>query len=225
MYKYGMRLRGFSIGCQPMTGLVRREGDPTGKYHDILIYNRMLNDNEQDAFELDYLGEVSMKYIIEIEEMPFISEGSEMQLFKATEFNSLVFDRNGLEKLTPYDESAAEQRGREEAWKLIKAIGKMSDDDMADCFGTSVIVNLSYTEAREKYEAWKKEKEEIKIGDEVRHKYEPRDIMVYTGTEPGYASCIKSNGRVVIRRADEIERTGRHFPEVAELLEKMRQPE
>lgn len=58
MYKYGMRLRGYSIGCQPMIGLVRREDDPTGRYHDILIYDRPLNDHEQDSFELDYLGEV-----------------------------------------------------------------------------------------------------------------------------------------------------------------------
>lgn len=58
LYKYGMRLRGFSIGCQPMSGLVRREDDPTGIYHDILIYSRPLNDHEQDGYELDYLGEV-----------------------------------------------------------------------------------------------------------------------------------------------------------------------
>lgn len=37
-YRYGMRLRGFSIGCQPMNGLDHREDDPTGRYHDILIY-------------------------------------------------------------------------------------------------------------------------------------------------------------------------------------------
>lgn len=58
MYKYGMRLRGFSTLCPPLIGLIRREDDPTGKYHDILIYARPLNDHEQDVFELDYLGEV-----------------------------------------------------------------------------------------------------------------------------------------------------------------------
>ena len=57
MYKYGMRLRDFSIGCQPMQGLIRREDDPTGRYHDILVYARPLNDHEQDCYELDYLGE------------------------------------------------------------------------------------------------------------------------------------------------------------------------
>lgn len=58
MYKYGMRLRGFSIGCQPMDGLVGQHGDVTGKYHDILIYDRQLTEQERKDYELDYLGEV-----------------------------------------------------------------------------------------------------------------------------------------------------------------------
>lgn len=52
-YKYGMRLRGFSIGCQPMRGLDRREDDDTGRYHDILIYNRELTEDELRDYELD----------------------------------------------------------------------------------------------------------------------------------------------------------------------------
>lgn len=58
MYKYGMRLRGFSIGCQPTQDLWAVADDPTGKYHDILIYIRPLTDHEQEEFELDYLGEL-----------------------------------------------------------------------------------------------------------------------------------------------------------------------
>ena len=54
-YKYGMRLRGFSPGCQPKEGLIRREDDPTGKYYDILIYNRELTGEELKAYELDAL--------------------------------------------------------------------------------------------------------------------------------------------------------------------------
>lgn len=55
-YKYGMRLRGFSIGCQPMKGFVRREDDETGKYYDILIYNRPLTESEIYSYELDSLN-------------------------------------------------------------------------------------------------------------------------------------------------------------------------
>ena len=52
-YYYGMRLRGFSIGCQPMRGLVRREDDTTGKYHDVLVYDRPLLEQEMRDYELD----------------------------------------------------------------------------------------------------------------------------------------------------------------------------
>ena len=57
-YHYGMRLRGFSIGCQPKDGFIQREDDTTGKYYDILTYNRHLTEKECRDYELDYLGEV-----------------------------------------------------------------------------------------------------------------------------------------------------------------------
>ena len=58
MYKYGMRHRGFSIGGQPMKGIVYREDDPTGNYWDILVYSRKLTEQELHDYELDYIEEV-----------------------------------------------------------------------------------------------------------------------------------------------------------------------
>lgn len=55
-YRYGMRLRGFSPGCQPKEGFIERQDDTTGKYHDILVYDRPLSDKELADYELDYLG-------------------------------------------------------------------------------------------------------------------------------------------------------------------------
>ena len=55
MYLYGMRLRGFSIGCQPMNGLIERYDDNSGKYHDILTYDRPLTEDEKTAYELDFI--------------------------------------------------------------------------------------------------------------------------------------------------------------------------
>lgn len=55
-YMYGMRLRGFSPGCQPKDGFIDRQDDDTGKYYDILIYNRPLTEKEVAEYELDYLG-------------------------------------------------------------------------------------------------------------------------------------------------------------------------
>ena len=42
-----------------MAGLIRREDDSTGRYHDVLVYDRQLTDQELEDYELDYLGEVS----------------------------------------------------------------------------------------------------------------------------------------------------------------------
>lgn len=57
MFKYGMRLRGFSLGCQPMKGFVERLDDTTGRYYDVLVYDRKLSDKELADYELDYIGE------------------------------------------------------------------------------------------------------------------------------------------------------------------------
>ena len=60
-YRYGMRLRGFSIGCQPMDGFVERQDDASGMYHDILVYDRQLTQEELDEYELDWIVDVEYK--------------------------------------------------------------------------------------------------------------------------------------------------------------------
>lgn len=55
VYVYGMRLRGFSIGCQPKEGFVERRDDRSGKYYDLIYYNRPLTEKEVADYELDYI--------------------------------------------------------------------------------------------------------------------------------------------------------------------------
>ena len=56
-FLYGMRLRGFSPGCQPMNGLVDVDYDESGRFYDILIYDRQLTDQELRDYELTEVGE------------------------------------------------------------------------------------------------------------------------------------------------------------------------
>jgi len=58
MYKYGMRLRGFAPLCQPMKGLITNLEDKTGKYWDLLLYNRRLTPKEVNDYELDFIEEI-----------------------------------------------------------------------------------------------------------------------------------------------------------------------
>ena len=55
-YVYGMRLRGFSIGCQPKKGLLDwRDTTPATGYYSFLLYDRKLTDEECKDYELDFL--------------------------------------------------------------------------------------------------------------------------------------------------------------------------
>lgn len=58
VYRYGMRLRGCSPGCQP-SGFVDRAEDPTGKYHDILIYSQPLTEDQLTKYDLDDLNQAA----------------------------------------------------------------------------------------------------------------------------------------------------------------------
>ena len=53
LYAYGMRLRGFSPGCQPKDGLIARHDSPYKEYYDILVYDRPLTEKEIRDYELD----------------------------------------------------------------------------------------------------------------------------------------------------------------------------
>lgn len=56
MYLYGMRLRGFSIGCQPADGFLKRMDDVSGKYYDIIAFDCKMTDSKLENYELDYIG-------------------------------------------------------------------------------------------------------------------------------------------------------------------------
>jgi hypothetical protein len=68
-HKYGMKLRGFSLGTQPKEGFLERR-DPEdwekGRYYDILYYDRLLTQEECDNYDLKYLGAVAS--LSEVEE-------------------------------------------------------------------------------------------------------------------------------------------------------------
>lgn len=61
-YFYGMRLRGFSPGCQPKEGLVGLASEDeikrfrAEKFHDVIVYNRELTEKELHDYELDWVG-------------------------------------------------------------------------------------------------------------------------------------------------------------------------
>ena len=188
-----------------------------------------------------------MKYIIDLpedHELVF-SDGQQTKIIRPDKNEMVVFNEcedilkiGFVVKLTPYEEhDTAEQRGQEEAWTFAQKIlappnnsDAMTAEDIMDCYGTDdaydVVCGMTFAEASEKYEAWKKEKEEIKIGDEIRNGGVYGIVTLVEKKADGICYHVVGNDGYVWYLNDLVtKKTGRHFPEVADLLEKMREPE
>ena len=56
LYKYGMRLRPFGIGCQPKGFYIGVDVDGNSKYWSFVWYEKPLTKEQCEQYELDYLG-------------------------------------------------------------------------------------------------------------------------------------------------------------------------
>lgn len=163
-----------------------------------------------------------MKYIIDIEKEPYLQESDpffDSGLYRASNFKSLVFDQNGLAKLTPYTEPDRKSI-EDEVWGFAKMITKEYPNWMYHD-------SSSYRKAKSKYEAWLKDEikveDEIKVGDEVTVASVTGIVLCVPKGDEERIHYMNDTGHVYCNNAyAEIVKTGRHFPEVAELLEKMR---
>lgn len=56
IFSYGMTNRHYSPKAAPLRGLIDRMKDHTGKFYDILFYDRRLDAAEEKGFGLQFLG-------------------------------------------------------------------------------------------------------------------------------------------------------------------------
>jgi len=179
------------------------------------------------------------KYIIELEDKPFHKDGDFLCRVKG--FNSLVFDMTGIGMLTPYTEpdlkkvrKEAYKEGREdgikdgmcEAWEASKKIINMPFEERRKIFVECLIqkIHSIYTasEAIEKIRQYEQRQEEIQVGDEVATDAGNRASVLYENPDGTQAFVFKSDGTAAWWTKSALHRTGRNFPEVATILEKMR---
>lgn len=125
----------------------------------------------------------------------------------------------------------------DEVWEFIGHLINVSPSVTEDIYwsinggkGIEVAVEMSYQEAKAKYDAWEKQKEEeIHVGDEVFFKGDPhkeKAIVLRLYQPKMYkpvSDVLWADGSVEKTvLVEKLMRTGRHFDEVDELLKKMR---
>lgn len=135
----------------------------------------------------------------------------------------------GLE-LEPYLEPDRECIENEVWGFLVFLIDEMDLEDKYECFGMSsaykIVSNMSYNETKARYEAWKKRKDEIKVGDEIVGIYsdgEKSPPLVVLKVEGNYYYGIYSKTGEFVQGGLNYEKTGRYFPEVGQMLVKIKE--
>ena len=180
-----------------------------------------------------------MKYIIDVPDEVIEFMGGKMNVFVEPKFKNGDCKHYALRiheaNITPYtepDEDEIRQKEAEygeKAWQLFRNICELDGTECIEAFDTiscrTVLDEMTYSEAKAKYESWKAEKDKVCVGDEVTEKngiwkgivmniddtYDDLTIMDSSGQ-----SC---NGY----KKKYFRKTGNHFNEIAELLKKMRE--
>lgn len=173
-----------------------------------------------------------MKYIIDIPkeyESDWVNKSSRLGFELCFPINETATNKKyhiptGL-KLEPYTEPDREAI-ENEVWEFAKIfMDDMGVDDLEVVNGDTIkrYFAMTYQEAKSKYDAWKSQKEELHIGDEVIYNGDRvvvTDIFLQDITRL-WIEGVTSSGKTVEALESDIKKTGRHFDEIEELLKKL----
>ena len=111
-----------------------------------------------------------MKYIIEIPDVAVASMDGDMIFSVEPKDNSWegmhYVLRIGEEDVSIYAEPDCKVV-EDEVWELARIVTSMNMQDYMQCFGEDAALVMTYREAKAKYDAWKKEKEDETIKQKV----------------------------------------------------------
>ena len=119
-------------------------------------------------------------------------------------------------------------KGINDAWECAEIISNMEWEDLQKAFHyegnlENILLHFTASEAMQKIKDYEERKtEEIKVGDEVYDKYNPYPRVVASINEQDMADLIDARGNAHSDSVFCIKKTGRHFPQIAEVLEQMR---
>lgn len=120
------------------------------------------------------------------------------------------------------------QKGLKDAWEAARTL--WNTPNRKEIFGhttfNTVLTTLTAQETIEKIQAYEQEKEkEIQVGDEIEA-ISGKAVVVYVDdVDEHKVRYVYSNGVYAFDYIDKVTKTGRHFPEIAEVLQKMKETE
>ena len=173
-----------------------------------------------------------MKYVIDIPDkaIDFMGGRDHVSVFVEPEYK--VGDckhyalRISKEDIEPYTEPNRETI-ENEVWDFAISCVDMDGIDFYRCFEHDSVFYLTeytYSEAKSKYDEWKRKKDEIRVGDEIKIKTSYSADAVVIGMDDYDLFIVWKDGetdRIEPPERKQWVKTGKHFPEVEELLKKI----
>jgi len=189
-------------------------------------------------------------YIIHFDDKPWQDLDDELY-YRCFEIPWFSTTKTTISRLTPYTEDSAYahgyteaeskyreirdelekqayQKGLKDAWEAARKIAKLNTDEqkrLFGCFGIYFVAHeFSASEAIEKIRQYEKEKEEqIQVGDEVNAPF-GKAIVVNIDFFAKKIWLVYADGHGGFEYfKDAPTKTGRHFPEIAEVIAKMKE--
>ena len=120
------------------------------------------------------------------------------------------------------------QCGLNDAWETVRKIASDNAGQNYSIFGQHFTVEIlnthSASECIEKIRQYEQRQEEqIRVGDEVATDAGNRASVLYEDPDGTQVFVFKSDGTAAWWTKSALHRTGRNFPEIAEVLQKMRE--
>ena len=176
------------------------------------------------------------KYIIDIEHEDMIVNGHlviPLEVCVQGNEEKIKFNCELANNLTPYTEPDMEQV-RKEAWEAARTL--WNTPKRKEIFGytsfNTALMTLTAQEVIEKIRAYEQAQEKIQVGDEVIRHYKNEFMegddapSIFLSEEDGHFRCLAFNGRSIMIAEypkNQYRKTGRHFPEITEVLAKMKE--
>ena len=172
-----------------------------------------------------------MKYVIDIPDkaIDFMGGRDHVSVFVEPEYK--VGDckhyalRISKEDIEPYTEPNRETI-ENEVWDFAISCVDMDGIDFYRCFEHDSVFYLTeytYSEAKSKYDEWKRKEEEVRVGDEVETELGNKACVLYGNPDGTQIFVLKADGTAAWWSRCAIHKTGKNHSEVAELLKKMRE--
>lgn len=164
------------------------------------------------------------KYVIELEDKAFSQSEAPLtedeMLYRVKGFRSLVFDKNGLDKLKPLYgmkelEDDAYKRGLDDAWMAAIKLDRIDSDEWEKCFGETyycgALGNHTPEEAISKLKIYENDKDSFCPGDVVETKEGKKLYITYIDDDDGSLCGLYNDGDTFYcRTKDDCRKIG-HF--------------